>query len=86
MTRQDAWERYRITTRVYRQGFKPFENAGRIKLVVRCPKTFVSCETAWLPHDRINAEFDRIVQQTVFVRQNLPPPPKPVRFHQPFDF
>lgn len=86
MTRQEAREWYGLRTIVYRKGFKPFEDDGLVKLLVHCPRTLRTEESDWVNHTQANAEFDRIVQQVVFIRQNIPPPPKPVRFHQLFDF
>jgi hypothetical protein len=85
MTRQEARERYGLTTRVYRQGFEAFKTVGLVKIEVRCPKTFVVAASEWLEPERASNVYDALVHQVVLTRMRLPPPPAPIRFHRPFD-
>lgn len=77
---------YGLTTRVYRQGYVPFGHPGLVKLVVQCPETLVRGETEWIDHAQANSAYDTLVHQVVLARLSRPPPPKPIRFHQQFDF
>lgn len=86
VTRQQAWELHGLQTFVYRKGYRPFEDDGLVKLVVRCPHTFVRHETPWLTHDAADREFTIAVSKVVEARNNIPKPKPTPRFHNKHDY